>query len=81
MDPTTNLSRQRELYRRITQRITEGYYRDHPAELTHDADQLAELSQALDDWLSTGGSLPEQWVKHWKRSAIRPATRTTEPPV
>ena len=52
MDPTANLREQLEIARRMTNSI------DCPG----DGDRLAELVAALDDWLTHGGFLPDQWA-------------------
>lgn len=50
MDPNANLAEQR----RIVARILDG---DDSA----DWSRLAELVQALDEWLTAGGFLPGEW--------------------
>ncbi|MFD7161410.1 hypothetical protein ACFV9C_42965 [Kribbella sp. NPDC059898] len=32
--------------------------------------ELAELVQALDEWMSGGGFLPHDWQVHWMRIGI-----------
>jgi hypothetical protein len=49
MDPNANLAEQR----RIALSILEGD--------DGDAERLAELVQALDEWLTKGGFLPDAW--------------------
>jgi hypothetical protein len=51
MDPNTNLSEQR----RIVDRMLNGH------EQPEDGCRLAELSAALDEWMSSGGFLPDAW--------------------
>lgn len=61
MDPDANLEEQRELVKRINNAL-----------VTLDPDtyeRLAELVEALDQWLSNGGFLPRDWRRG------RPATR------
>lgn len=53
MDPNANLAEQR----RIIARINEG------APFVEDERRLAELAEALDEWLSNGGFLPEAWQR------------------
>lgn len=54
MDPNANLAELRRLTRRAL------YDNDlTPAEVT----RLAELVEALDEWLAKGGSLPDAWAK------------------
>lgn len=52
MDPNANLAEQRQLLRkyRTRNRLTAG-----------EAARLAELTDALDEWLSNGGFLPDAW--------------------
>ena len=52
MDPNANLAEQRRLLRkfRSRNRLTSG-----------EATRLAELVDALDEWLSGGGFMPEAW--------------------
>lgn len=51
MEPNSNLTEQLH----IAGLIARGD--DQPG----DADRLAELVEALDDWLRNGGALPTQW--------------------
>ncbi len=52
MDPEANLAEQRELRRRIlSSEVFDA----------SDAARLAELSEAMDEWLSRGGFLPKDW--------------------
>jgi len=53
MDPNTNLEEQRSLVRWIIA------YPDE--DTSNEANRLAELAQAMDDWISCGGALPEEW--------------------
>lgn len=53
MDPNANLTRQRE----IVARIVEGESQDG------DLEELADLAEALDEWLSKGGFLPARWQR------------------
>ena len=52
MDPNANLSEQLELAKAIVAT-------DHPE--PEDAERLAELVLALDDWITRGGFLPDSW--------------------
>lgn len=54
MDPDENLRQQRQIRRRILDRETKGLYEE-------DAVRLAELSEAMDEWLGKGGFLPAPW--------------------
>lgn len=51
MDPNSNLDEQR----RIRDRILNG------TDTAVDAMRLAELSEALDEWIKGGGFLPVSW--------------------
>jgi len=53
MDPTANLIEQRRIVARILD------WRRDPNGL--DAIRLAELVEALDTWIKSGGALPQQW--------------------
>jgi hypothetical protein len=61
MDPDANLNTQRTLAARIIKRCEEGDA--HNPAVTVDAEQLAELVQALDEWIGKGGFLPKAWRK------------------
>jgi hypothetical protein len=56
MDPTANLQEQRRI---IAQMLAE----DSQEIDTGDALRLAELAQALDEWITKGGFLPEEWKR------------------
>jgi hypothetical protein len=60
MDPNQNLKQQRELAAQIIRLRDKDAPHDQIADV---ADELAELVQALDGWLSRGGFLPSEWVK------------------
>lgn len=51
MDPDANLAEQRRIVVRI---ISDNY---HP----HEVIRLAELVEALDNWIVSGGFLPAAW--------------------
>ncbi len=53
MDPDANLREMRRLVRKM---VDDEYEVD-----SDDAMRLVELVQALDEWLSTGGFLPQSW--------------------
>lgn len=53
MDPNANLAEQR----RIVARIFAGEEQDG------DAQRLADLANALDEWIAGGGFLPTDWSK------------------
>lgn len=55
MDPSANLAEMR----RIVARVNEGDSTDHSADLV----RLAELFDALDNWIAGGGFLPTAWAK------------------
>lgn len=55
MDPDANLAEQRALAATI---ISD----DGPAERrVQDGERLAELVEALDEWITSGGFLPTEW--------------------
>lgn len=54
MDPNANLREQRAIVARInSSALNEGD--------AFDVRRLAELAEALDEWLSEGGFLPDAW--------------------
>lgn len=57
MDPDANLKEQREIIARMQQA------RNEPRVNAADAERLAELAQALDEWIVRGGSLPAAWQR------------------
>jgi hypothetical protein len=63
MDPNATLKRIRETSARIVE-ITdsENIDADTSDELLGLASELAELTQALDGWLSRGGFFPREWM-------------------
>ena len=56
MDPNANLTEQRQLAQRIIDDEESGQGMSK-----RDADRLAELVIALDEWLSSGGFKPAAW--------------------
>jgi len=54
MDPNANLAEQRRIVARMLDEESEHID-------TGDAVRLAELAQALDEWISKGGFLPDAW--------------------
>ncbi len=56
MDPNANLAEQRRL-------VVAILADDSASDLPEKAQRLAELAQALDEWLSNGGFLPYSWVR------------------
>jgi hypothetical protein len=56
MDLTDNLEEQRTI---ITQTEDSTYKRSPPSEVLG---RLIELQQALDEWITAGGALPDQWI-------------------
>jgi hypothetical protein len=62
MDPQANLAEQRSIAARIIERL-DNPGRVQPYRLEHDAERLAELVQALDEWLTRGGFLPARWER------------------
>lgn len=59
MDPNANL----EETRRLTARILADFDAERPV-CSADAARLADLAQALDEWISRGGFLPVEWRNH-----------------
>ena len=53
MDPNANLKEQRQIAGRFEKSLAEP----------GDGERLAELVDALDDWLSRGGFLPTAWER------------------
>lgn len=62
MDPDANLEEQRSLSESILEAldVDEDEEVDMDA-VRDDANRLAELVQALDQWISRGGFLPKDW--------------------
>ena len=58
MDPTANLNEQLVIAERIMRHMDEDRYPDE-----QDARRLAELVEALHNWIRNGGFLPAQWSK------------------
>lgn len=58
MDPDANLAEQRAIFARIRAPGNEGGYQGAHADVW----RLAELAQALDEWIVGGGFLPRGWV-------------------
>ena len=56
MDPNANLQEQREIVERMLDDNSEHID-------TGDAVRLADLVQALDEWITKGGFLPDAWRK------------------
>jgi hypothetical protein len=56
MDPNVNLREQRMI-------IADMLAEDSDEIDTGDALRLAELAQALDEWISKGGFLPDAWKR------------------
>lgn len=55
MDPNANLDEQRAIVRALLDAD------ELDSEALNDALRLAELMQALDDWIAGGGFLPRAW--------------------
>lgn len=71
MDPNANLEEQR--------RITHSLLGDSVVTDLDDANRLAELAEALDGWILTGGFLPEEWAKAANRFPSPSADRPYSP--
>jgi hypothetical protein len=67
MDPETNLEKQLQLAQKILRYLDTG---DDPRRVLtvveEDAEKLAELVLALDEWLSQGGFRPSRWQRQQK---------------
>lgn len=64
MDPDANLKEQREIATRMLRRIDrEILTLDERDGHETDSERLAELAQALDEWLTKGGFLPAAWQR------------------
>ena len=67
MDPDANLREQRAIAVDVmaiwdnSDAETCGFTEEQQGELTEHAIRLAELVQALDQWISRGGFLPQPW--------------------
>ena len=59
MDPNANLDAQIEIARRVVKNYQDP---DSNGVDQDDANQLAELVIALDDWIREGGFLPRKWL-------------------
>ena len=68
MDPNANLREQRELAKRLL---------DHDREDDDDVWRLCELIEALDEWLSKGGYLPQDWQSLGQRLGFQPINSRT----
>lgn len=60
MDPNATLEGLRVLMGMVARRDVADFSRE---DLEDCVEQFAELSSALDDWLSKGGFLPAPWVR------------------
>jgi hypothetical protein len=66
MDPNTNLERQRELVKAIRDLCTSPASLENFAEqLEALANELADLVEALDQWLVAGGFRPLPWLTRY----------------
>lgn len=61
MDPNANLEEQRQIVGRILAMTVEEAGETAIGDLHADAVRLAELVEALDTWLTSGGFLPLAW--------------------
>lgn len=67
MDPTANLNELRRLYVAMLARANGKDWQDDDSDTydqCEDGTRMAELVQALDEWLSKGGHAPIQWQGH-----------------
>jgi len=56
MDPNANLKEQRTIAQNIL-------FSQHAETDLQDAERLAELVLALDEWITRGGFLPQDWTR------------------
>jgi hypothetical protein len=71
MDPDANLAEQRRLVQQIKARLngawakakTEAQIKQVERDMTYDGTRLAELVEALDEWIIKGGFLPKRWQR------------------
>lgn len=61
MDPNANLAEQRTLARSIQTQFENAEDTRAFSDLAHDANRLADLVIALDEWMVRGGSRPAAW--------------------
>ncbi len=77
MDPEANLAEQLSLAAEIIEIIDERGDEDgnlcdeDKDEVVDNANRLAELVQALDGWIRSGGFIPPAWERGVKRAAER----------
>jgi len=77
MDPEANLSEQLSIAAEIIEIIDERGDEDgnlcdeDKDEVVDNANRLAELVQALDEWLRRGGFLPKRWAAD-RRGTVNP---------
>jgi hypothetical protein len=65
MDPNANLAEQRRLAKRLLELPADelGHYTTaEQSEAYYASLRLAELVEALDGWIGSGGFLPKDWV-------------------
>ena len=65
MDPNTNLKEQRELVARLVklEKYPDAMSATELQTYAENAMRLVDLVEALDEWLSKSGSLPDAWRK------------------
>lgn len=63
MDPNANLEEQRKLAKWLLIQLSTDKAMLAEFDSADEAARLAELVQALDEWLSGGGFLPKDWNK------------------
>lgn len=62
MDINANLQRQREIRSELADFMRGGNYFDQ-GEFIEMLTELVELTEAMDNWLSSGGFPPNAWLK------------------
>lgn len=65
MDPTSNLEEQRRIAARLIA-CCDAQHGLERCDCPRDGVRLAELVQALDEWITGRGFLPAPWGAHWR---------------
>jgi len=65
MDPNANLKEQREIRARLRDDFASPVLTNVDVSQSHDVQRLVELSDALDQWLTSRGTLPAPWSGAW----------------
>lgn len=65
MDPNANLEEIRETIKSLR-----GHENDSDAKIATDGERLADLVEALDEWISKGGFVPTEWQNGTRKEAL-----------